>query len=450
MSAPVSDRSSGEAVQVSPQKIRKVLIASIVGTIIEWYDFVLFAVASGLIFNKLFFPELSAVAGTMASFLTLAVGFLARPLGGLIISHFGDRKGRKPALVFTIALMGLSTFATGLLPTYEQIGILAPILLAILRLLQGLGAGAEYAGALILVSEYVPKKRKGYYTAFVLSATVVGLLIASVSFRVLSQLPSADLLSWGWRIPFFLSALLVVVALYIRWHLEETPEYVQAMKHADANRRASALPLGEVLRKQPKTLLCGYLAMAGANAATYTLNTFALAYMVNNLGFPKTQALNVLILAAVAGIICTPIMGAISDRFGYAKVYILGTLFILLYSAPMFWLMDSRNIVLASVALIIGYGIGFGSVAGSQGAFLTDLFPTRYRYTGIAFVREINGATIAGLTPFIATWLTKLAGGESTYVVAYLMAMCLISIGAVWAIRHERSGDTELGVGLSS
>ncbi|MBV7485364.1 MFS transporter [Bordetella sp. BOR01] len=435
---------TGAPVEVSQKKVRQVLGAAVIGTVIEWYDFVLFAVASGLVFNKLFFPELSPTAGTLASFLTLAVGFLARPLGGLIISHFGDKKGRKPALVFTIALMGLSTVAIGCLPTYSQIGILAPILLVILRLLQGLGAGAEYAGALILVAEYVPARRKGYYTAFVLSATVVGLLLASGIFRLLAQLPEEDILGWAWRVPFFLSAILVVVALYIRKRLEETPEYTRAVSHADAHRRAASLPLGEVLRKQPKALICGYLAMAGANAATYMLNTFALSYMVNNLGFPQSQALNVLILAAVAGIVCTPIMGAVSDRLGYARVYILGTLFILLYTAPMFWLMDTRNIMLATVAMVIGYGLGFGSVAGSQGAFLTSLFPTRYRFTGIAFVREINGATVAGLTPFIATWLTQQAGGKSTYLVAYLMGLCLISILAVLALkRGPQPADVE-------
>jgi MHS family shikimate/dehydroshikimate transporter-like MFS transporter len=419
----------------TPPNIRRVLLASIVGTVIEWYDFVLFAVASGLVFNKLFFPSLSPTAGTLASFATLAVGFLARPLGGLVISHFGDRKGRKPALVFTVTLMGISTVAVGLLPTYAQIGIAAPLILVVLRLLQGLGAGAEYAGALILVAEYVPARKKGFYTAFVLSATVVGLLLASIIFRLLAQLPDADLLSWAWRVPFLFSAVLVVVALYIRRNLEETPEYVRAVAHANRLKREQAIPLAEVFRKQPKTLLCGFLAMCGANAATYTLNTFALSYMVNNLGFARPDALNVVIVASIAGIVGTPFMGRIADRFGYARVYVLGTLFILLYAAPMFWLMDSRNIWLATLAMMIGYGVGFGSVAGSQGAFLTSLFPTHYRFTGITFVREMNGATVAGLTPFIATWLTQQAGGRSTYLIAYLMTLCAISIVAILALR---------------
>jgi MHS family shikimate/dehydroshikimate transporter-like MFS transporter len=334
--------------------------------------------------------------------------------------------------------MGVSTVAVGLLPTYAQIGIMAPILLIGLRLLQGLGAGAEYGGALVLVAEYVPAKKKGYYTAFVLAATVAGLLLASVIFRVLAQLPEEDLLGWAWRIPFLFSALLVIVALYIRKHLEETPEYVRAVGLANERKRAAAIPLGEVLRKQPKVLLCGFLAMAGPNAATYTLNTFVLSYMVNNLAFSRSDGLNILILASIAGIVCTPLMGKLSDRFGYAKVYVLGNLFILLYAAPLFWLLDSKSTVLAALAMIIGYGVGFASVAGSQGAFLTGLFPTRYRFTGITFVREVNGATIAGMTPFIATWLTQQAGGRSTYLVGYLIALCLISIVAILALRHTR------------
>jgi MFS family permease len=437
----IARRNRGEQTEpneVTPEKIRRVLWAAVVGTVIEWYDFVLFAVASGLIFNKLFFPSMSPAAGTLAAFATLAVGFLARPLGGLIISHFGDKKGRKPALIFTITLMGVSTVCIGLLPTYAQIGIMAPILLIVLRLLQGLGAGAEYAGALVLVAEYVPTKKKGYYTAFVLSATVVGLLLASVIFRMLAQLPEEDLLGWAWRIPFLVSSLLVVVALYIRKHLEETPEYVRAVAHAHEQQRANSIPLGEVLRKQPKVLLCGFLAMCGANAATYTLNSFALSYMINNLSFSRSDGLNILILASIAGIVCTPLMGKLSDRFGYGRVYVLGTLFIGLYAAPMFWLLDSKSMVLASIAMIIGYGVGFASVAGSQGAFLTSLFPTRYRFTGITFVREMNGATIAGMTPFIATWLTQQAGGRSTYLVGYLITLCLISIIAILALRNGK------------
>jgi MHS family shikimate/dehydroshikimate transporter-like MFS transporter len=437
-------QAAADGAEVSPQKIRRVLWAAVVGTVIEWYDFVLFAVASGLIFNKLFFPSLSPAAGTLAAFATLAVGFLARPLGGLVISHFGDRKGRKPALIFTITLMGLSTVAVGLLPTYAQIGIMAPILLIGLRLLQGLGAGAEYGGALVLVAEYVPARKKGYYTAFVLSATVAGLLLASVIFRMLAQLPEEDLLNWAWRIPFLFSSLLVVVALYIRKRLEETPEYIRAVGQASDKRRANSIPLGEVLRKQPKILLCGFLAMAGANAATYTLNTFVLSYMVNNLAFSRTDGLNILILASIAGIVCTPLMGKLSDRFGYAKVYILGNVFILLYAAPMFWLLDSRSTVLAAVAMIIGYGVGFASVAGSQGAFLAGLFPTRYRFTGITFVREMNGATIAGMTPFIATWLTQQADGRSTYLVGYLIVLCLISIVATLAMRHDKPSPEDV------
>lgn len=434
--------STGES-DVNPRRIRRVLLTAIIGTVIEWYDFILFAVASGLVFNKLFFPSLSPVAGTLASFLTLAVGFLARPLGGLVISHFGDRNGRRPALIFTIALMGASTVAIGCLPTYAQVGILAPILLAVLRLLQGLGAGAEYAGALILVAEYVPAKRKGYYTAYVLSSTVVGLVLGSVVFRIIAQLPGEAILSWAWRIPFLLSAILLVVAIYIRKTLEETPEYIAAVSRSRERKQAASIPLKVLLKKQPKTLFLGFLTMCGPNALTYTINTFALSYMVNNLSFSRSDSLNVLILASLAGAICTPLMGALSDRFGYAKIYTLGNVFILLYAVPMFRLLDSKNIYLAVVAMVIAYGVGFGTVAGSQGAFLTDLFPTMYRFSGIAFVREINGATVAGMTPFIATWLTQQAGGKSSYLVVYLIALCLITIIAIVSLHRIRHAQED-------
>ncbi len=433
--------SSGEVGETLPRsRLRRVLITSIVGTVIEWYDFVLFAVASGLVFNKLFFPALSPTAGTMASYLTLAVGFVARPLGGLIISHFGDRVGRRPALVFTIVLMGAATVGIGLLPTYGQVGILAPILLLLLRLLQGLGAGAEYAGAVILVAEYVPERRKGYYTAYVLASTVLGLLLGSLVFRGIAQLPEEAILSWAWRLPFLLSAVLFVVALYIRNSLEETPEYIAAIAHAKQNRSEGAVPIKVLLKEQRRTLFLGFLSMCGPNALTYTLNTFALSYMINTLKFPSSTALNIVILASITGAIFTPIMGALSDRVGYARTYLLGNLFILLYAFPLFWLIDTGNVVLAAIAMMIGYGLGFGSVAGAQGAFLTNLFPTRYRFSGIAFVREMNGATVAGMTPFIAAWLTIQAGGRSDYLVIYLIVLCALSTGAIWSLRKVSAG----------
>jgi MHS family shikimate/dehydroshikimate transporter-like MFS transporter len=426
------------AINVSPTgaaNIRKAVTAATVGTIIEWYDYALYGAASGLIINKLFFPQLSSTAGVLAAFATFAVGFFTRPLGGLIISHFGDTTGRKPALIFTVALMGLSTVAIGLLPDFSQIGIAAPILLVLLRLLQGVGAGAEYAGAVTLVAEYVRPERRGYYTAYLQSATIVGILFATVSFLAISYLPEETMLSWGWRIPFLISALLLLVALYIRNRLDETPEYVAAMARAAMQRRAARVPVGELLRNSPKEVLLGCLSVTGHNANAYLLNAFALSYMINTLKMPRTDSLMAVIIATAAGIVATPLLGAIADRIGYAKIYALGAIFMVFFAFPLFALLDTKSVVLGTIAMGLAYAIGFGGMAGAQGAFLANLFPTRYRFSGIAFARELNGLLIAGPTPFIASALVAMSGGTPRFVAFYLMGCCALTVVAVWVVR---------------
>lgn len=420
--------------------IRRAVIAATIGTIIEWYDYALYGAAAGLIINKLFFPQFSAVGGVLASFATFAVGFFARPVGGLLISHFGDRYGRKPALIFTIALMGLSTVGMGLLPDFHQIGIWAPVLLVALRLLQGFGAGAEYAGAVTLVSEYVPPARRGYFTAFLQSATVVGIMFATLSFLVMSYMPEETLLSWGWRVPFLISALLFFVALYIRNSLDETPEYVVAMEHAAAKREHERVPVGELLRNSSKQVLFGFLAVTGHNANAYILSAFCLSYMTNTLHMARSDALTAVIIATLVGIVLTPLFGALSDRIGYAKVYAGGAVVMIIFAFPLFWLLDSKNVAYAAFAMSVGYGLGFGGMAGPQGAFLANLFPTRYRFSGIAFARELNGLLIAGPTPFIAAALVAASNGAPKYVALYLMVCCLLTVISVWILRRDAVG----------
>lgn len=420
---------------IDAANIRKAVWAATVGTIIEWYDYALYGAASGLIINKLFFPQLSPVAGVLAAFATFAVGFFTRPLGGLIISHFGDKIGRKPALIFTVSLMGFSTVAIGLLPDYSQIGIAAPLLLMLCRLFQGFGAGAEYAGAVTLVSEYVPASRRGYYTSYLQSATIVGILIATFAFLAISTMPEADMLSWGWRVPFLFSALLFVVALFIRNRLDETPEYVAAVEKAEARRRENRVPVGELLRNSPKETLLGFLAITGHNANAYILNAFALSYMTNTLQMPRTESLMAVIGATAVGIVTTPIIGAISDRIGYARVYMAGALFMVAFAFPLFVLLDTKNAILATVGMGLAYGLGFGGMAGAQGAFLANLFPTRYRFSGIAFSRELNSLLIAGPTPFVATALVAWSGGTPRLVILYLMICCGLTAASVWFAR---------------
>ena len=429
---------------VEQTNIRRAVAAATIGTAIEWFDYALYGAAAGLIINKLFFPQFSESAGVLAAFATFAVGFFSRPLGGIVISHIGDRFGRKPALIFTIALMGASTVAMGLLPTYAQIGIWAPVLLVVLRLLQGFGAGAEYAGAVTLVAEYVPPERKAYYTAYLQAATVVGIMLATLSFLLVSLLSEETLFGWAWRVPFLASGLLFFVALYIRKHLDETPEYVAAMEKAAEKRHEAQVPLRELISKSPRELLFGFLSVTGHNANAYILSAFSLSYMTNTLGMTRTDALTAVMIATLTGIITTPFIGALADRVGHAKVYLFGAVFVFCYAFPMFALLDTKNLLLCTIALSIGYGIGFGGLASAQGAFLANLFPTRYRFSGIAMTRELNSVAIAGPTPFIAAALVTAGGGKPTYVVAYLMLCCAVTAIAVLAVRsrsYERGSE---------
>jgi len=438
---------TSQRVQDTPKSdgtLRRAVVASTIGTVIEWFDYALYGAAAGLIINKLFFPQLSPTAAILASFATFAVGFFARPVGGVVISHFGDRFGRKPALIFTIALMGLSTVAMGLLPTFAQAGLWAPALLVFFRLVQGFGAGAEYAGAVTLVAEYAPPHRKAYYTAFLQSATVVGILLATLCFLLVSYLPEDMLLGWAWRVPFLASALLFVVALYIRRRLDETPEYVQAMARQDDRRRKESVPIGELLRNSPREVIFGFLSVTGHNANVYILSAFSLSYMTNTLHMARTDALTAVLISTFIGVVLTPFFGMLADRIGHAKVYIGGALFALVFAFPLFALLDTRNVVLASIGMSLGYGIGFGGLASAQGAFLANLFPTRYRFSGIALSRELSGLLIAGPTPFIASALVAAGNGRSTWVAVYLMVCCAITILAVLAIRsrsYERGAE---------
>lgn len=417
--------------------IRKAVVAATVGTVIEWYDYALYGAASGLIISKLFFPNLTSTTGLLAAFATFAVGYFARPIGGVVISHIGDRFGRKPALILTIALMGLATVCMGLLPTYASIGIAAPVLLVFLRLLQGFGAGAELAGAIVLVAEYAPPSKRAFYTSLPNAATVVGVMLATLSFLAMSFLPDTVLLGWAWRVPFLLSGVLFMVALYIRKHLDETPEYVAAMERAEAKRERQSVPMLDLFRNSSKEVLFGFLSVTGHNANAYILNTFSLSYMVNTAGMSRTASLTAVVVGAFFGIVGTPIFAMLADRVGSAAVYAGGALFVLVFAYPLFWMFDTHSLALSILGISLCYGIGFGAMAGAQGAFLANLFPTRYRFSGLAMTRELNGVVIAGPTPLIAAYLVAAADGKPIYVATYLMLCCAVTILAVYAIKKR-------------
>ncbi|HAL38515.1 MAG TPA: MFS transporter [Polaromonas sp.] len=416
--------------------IRRAVVAATVGTLIEWYDYALYGAASGLIISKLFFPQLSQINGVLAAFATFAVGFFARPLGGVVISHIGDRYGRKPALIFTISLMGGATMAMGFLPTFAQAGIVAPILLVLLRLLQGFGAGAELAGAITLVAEYAPPARRAFYTAIPNAATVGGIMLATLVFLAISSAPDEALFTWVWRIPFLLSGLLFVVALYIRNRLDETPEYVAAMAKMNERHSERKVPISELVKNSPKELFFGFLAVTGHNANAYILGAFALSYMTNTLGMTRTDGLLIVSISVFFGIVGAPLMGVLADRIGSAKVFMAGAAFAFVMAFPLFQLLDTKNFAYATLGMSLAYGISFGCMAGAQGAFLANLFPARYRFSGIAIARELNGVVIAGPTPFIAAALVAYAGGRPTLVAVFVMACSALTIVSVWAIKH--------------
>lgn len=421
----------------SQANIRKAVTAATVGTVIEWYDYALYGAASGLIINKLFFPNLSPTTGVLAAFATFAVGYFARPVGGIVISHIGDKFGRKPALILTITLMGLATVLMGLLPTYETIGIMAPVLLVLMRLIQGFGAGAELAGAIVLVAEYAPANKRAFYTGLPNAATLVGIMLATLSFLAISYLPEQTLLGWAWRVPFLLSGVLFFVALYIRKHLDETPEYVEAMARAEERRHEQSVPLGQLFRESPKEVLFGFLSVTAHNANAYILSAFSLSYMINTVGMSRTDALIAVTIGSLFGIVGVGFMGALADKVGAAAVYIFGSLVIGVFAFPLFWLFDTGSLLWCTIGIALGYGLGFGSTSGAQGAFLTNLFPTRYRFSGLAMSRELNGVLVAGPTPFIAQALVGAAGGRPTYVALYIIGCCVLSIAAILIIRSR-------------
>ncbi len=420
---------SGEA--ADHNTIRKVLTASVAGTVIEWYDYSLYGAAAGLVINKLFFPSLSPTAATLAAFATFAVGFLSRPLGGVIIANLGDRYGRKPALIFALTLMGASTLLLGLLPSFGTIGIFAPIILVMLRLAQGFGAGAELAGAQTFVAEYVPMKDRAFYTSIINASTGIAIILSTTAFYFATKLPDDVFMSWGWRVPFLLSALLFVVSMYIRKNLNETPQYVEAQEKAALEKKKHKTPFLELITKSPGQVVCGFMSLAGHQANGYVLSVFSLSYMANTLGMSKSDGLIALMIAVAGNTLMTPVMGKLADRFGPTVIFSFGAIFLGAFAFPLFWMLGSGSLAIATLGMTIAYSIGHGATSGAQGAFLANLFPTRYRYSGIALSREMNSVIFAGSTPMIATYLVSQANGAPTYVIYYLIFASTLTLLAV-------------------
>jgi len=399
------------------------------GTFLEWFDFTIYGLASALVFNVLFFPDSQPGVGLILSFATFAVGFLARPVGAIILGRMGDRIGRQRILVFTIVLMGASTALIGVLPDAGTIGIFAPALLVLLRILQGFGAGAEQAGAALIMSEMAPPKRRGFFAALPFTGSQLGIVAASGVFALVALLPSEAILAWGWRIPFVASVGVVVVGFILRRRLPETPAFVQASSEG----KLSKSPLIDVLKGGKLALLRGIALKIGENGTSYLYFTFAVGYLAA-LGESKLVSTIGILLAAAFGIFTVVIAGALSDRFGRRPIYIAGAIFQILFAAPAFMLLSSGNTILIWISLIVAIAVGVNLMFGAQGAFLAELFPTRYRYTGVGTSREIGAVLSGGFAPLIASVLLYVTGTAWWPVAVYVgLLACVSLLGAIFS-----------------
>ena len=414
---------------------RRVLLASTIGSAIEWYDFYLYSTAAALVLGPLFFPSRSPTAGTLAAFATYAAGFVARPLGGLLFGHFGDRIGRKSMLVLTLLIMGTATFLVGVLPTYQQAGVVAPVLLVTLRVLQGIGLGGEWGGGVLMSGESAPVNRRGLYASFPASGFPLGLFASTVMFRLVSELPEHQLLTWGWRLPFLASIGLVVVGVFVRRGVPESPEFVRVRKAGTQAR----MPLAGVLRQGPTPVLRGALASLGLAMIVSVYSVYLLSYA--SAGPPAGQGpkvLNGLLAGALLEALLLPVMGLLSDRlgrrpvmlFGYAVCAVVGLV------APRWLLSGSQTLII--LTFVLALGIGHAAVYGAVSAFLIDMFPPEHRYSALAVTYQL-GATIASFGPLVAT---ALAGSAHTAGPGmWLLWACLTAAAvAVAAGRYRLPG----------
>ena len=416
--------------------IRIVALASLIGTTIEWYDFFLYGTAAALVFNRLYFPTFDPLAGTLAAFGTYTVGFIARPIGGIVIGHYGDRIGRKSMLILTLTIMGVATFGIGLLPTYASIGPWAAVALVVLRLAQGFGVGGEWGGAVLMAVEHAPPGKRGFYGSWPQIGVPAGLLLSTAVFAQFARLPEEQFLSWGWRVPFLVSIVLVGVGLVIRVRILETPAFERIREMRTEARR----PIVEVLRTHPKEVLLAMGARFAENGAFYIYTVFVLVYGTQKVGIARQTMLNGILIAAGCALAAIPLCGALSDRLGRRPVYLFGACATALFAYPLFWLLDTGSTPLVWLALVVALVFGHSPMYGPQAAFLSELFGTRVRYSGASLGSQLSSVIAGGLSPFIATALLPYGRGA---LASYIIAMALVTIVSVFLAtetRHQHIG----------
>ncbi|MEB4614809.1 MFS transporter [Leucobacter sp. M11] len=409
------------------RETRKVAAATLIGSALEWYDFYLYGTAAALVFNRIIFVNEDPLVGTMAAFAAFALGYVIRPLGGLIFGRLGDRLGRKYVLVLTLMIMGISTVLMAFLPTYAQVGIWAPILLLVLRLVQGIGAGAEFGGAAIFSVEHAPPRKRGLQGSWPAVGVYLGLLMASGAFAIITQLPEEDFLNWGWRIPFASSIIVVIVALVIRLKISETPAFTEASKE----QHAPVVPLRDVFKREWRGILVLIGTQTPQNVVAYVNLTFIAAYITGTLHLATSIGPIAVTIATATTMVTLPLFGALSDKIGRKPVVLTGIGFSALFAFPYFLIIDNSETAFGiAVAVTISLGIGVGAMFGPQGAYFSELFSSRARFTGLAFSREVAGAISGGFTPLIAVALVAAAGGQSWLVALFMVVACAIGFVA--------------------
>jgi len=382
-------------------QMRKLVFASVLGNALEWYDFFLYGTAAALVFGPLFFPVGGdPMQGTLLAFSGFAVGFLARPLGGIVFGHLGDRYSRKMTLIMTLTLMGATTFVIGLLPTYAQIGIWAPLSLITLRFLQGVASGGEWGGGVLMLSENAPASRRGYFTAWSQMGVSGGFVLSAFAFYLVQKLPEAELMSWGWRVPFLLSIVIFLVGVYIRKNIRESKAFTQARPEE----KHEKIPLMVLMREHPKALMQAIALRLPENGASYIFFTFSVVY-AKHIGIGTGEIISAVTLAMLVEFFSILFWGALSDRIGLKPVYYIGVIGLLVMAFPFFWLLSTGDYGWIMLAMLLGLPFCHGAMIGTQPCIMSDLFPVRVRYSGLALGHEVGSIFSGGLGPMLAVAL---------------------------------------------
>ena len=418
------------------RKNKKVLIASLTGSAIEWFDYFLYGTAAALVFNKIFFPMVDPVIGLILSYLSFSLTFFIRPIGGVLFAHIGDRIGRKKTLVLTLSLMGGATVMIGLLPTYEMIGLWAPVLLILMRIIQGMGIGGEWGGALLLAYEYAPEKRKGFFGSIPQAGVTIGMLMATFIVSLMTLFSEADFLSWGWRIPFLLSSVLVLLGLWIRKDIDETPDF-QKVK---ASGQVAKTPLRDTLKHHWREVLIAAGLKVVETAPFYIFSTFVVSYATSTLTYQKSQALEAVTLGALVATIMIPLMGLLSDKVGRQRMYAISVFVLGLFIVPWFMLLNTGTTWGIVLATVIAFGVLWAPVTAVLGTLCSEIFSANVRYTGITLGYQLGAALAGGTAPLIATGLLAKYDGDWVPVAWYLAVTVTISLIAIFcASRVKRA-----------